>query len=54
MPETADIYENLTGREYLTFIGELYGMEYQEVSNFINKKPIVGFLKEGHLADLTK
>lgn len=28
VPETADIYENLTAREYLTFIGELYGMEY--------------------------
>lgn len=30
VPETADIYENLTAREYLTFIGELYGMEYKE------------------------
>lgn len=29
VPETADIYENLTAREYLTFIGELYGMEYR-------------------------
>lgn len=28
VPETADIYDNLTGREYLTFIGELYGLEY--------------------------
>ena len=32
MPETADMYENLTAREYLSFIGELYGMEY-EVAN---------------------
>ncbi|WP_252187815.1 ABC transporter ATP-binding protein [Anaeromonas frigoriresistens] len=31
VPETADIYDNLTAREYLTFIGELYGMEYEEV-----------------------
>lgn len=31
VPETADIYENLTAREYLTFIGELYGMEYDDV-----------------------
>lgn len=30
VPETAEIYENLTAREYLTFIGELYGMEYDE------------------------
>ncbi|WP_313233343.1 ABC transporter ATP-binding protein [Tissierella praeacuta] len=34
VPETAEIYENLTAREYLTFIGELYGMEYE----FANKK----------------
>ena len=32
VPETADIYENLTGREYLTFIGELYGMEHEEAN----------------------
>ena len=31
VPETAEIYENLTAREYLTFIGELYGMEYEVV-----------------------
>lgn len=28
VPETAEIYDNLTGREYLTFIGELYGLDY--------------------------
>ena len=28
VPEVADIYDNLTAREYLTFIGELYGMLY--------------------------
>lgn len=26
VPETADVYESLTAQEYLTFIGELYGM----------------------------
>lgn len=31
IPETADMYENLTAREYLTFIGSLYGMSYDEV-----------------------
>ena len=31
VPETAEIYENLTAQEYLTFIGELYGMDYEEV-----------------------
>lgn len=30
VPETAEIYENLTAREYLTFIGELYGMDYSQ------------------------
>ena len=33
VPETAEVYENLTAREYLTFIGELYGMEYDEANN---------------------
>lgn len=32
VPETAEIYENLTAREYLTFIGELYGMEYEKAN----------------------
>jgi ABC-2 type transport system ATP-binding protein len=27
IPETAEIYDNLTAREYITFLGELYGME---------------------------
>lgn len=30
VPETADIYDNLTAREYLTFIGELYGIPYED------------------------
>jgi len=25
VPEIAEVYDNLTGHEYLTFIGELYG-----------------------------
>lgn len=31
VPEVADIYENLTAREYLTFVGELYGLEYDKI-----------------------
>jgi len=27
VPESADLYENLTGREYLTFMGQMYGIE---------------------------
>ncbi|MGE8081019.1 ABC transporter ATP-binding protein [Peribacillus loiseleuriae] len=29
VPEVVDIYDNLTAREYLTFIGELYGLDFQ-------------------------
>lgn len=28
VPEVADVYDSLTGQEYLTFIGELYGLSY--------------------------
>ncbi|PLR92865.1 ABC transporter ATP-binding protein [Bacillus sp. T33-2] len=28
VPEIAELYDNLTAREYLTFIGELYGMAF--------------------------
>lgn len=34
VPEVAEIYDNLTAREYLTFIGELYGMN----SEIVDKK----------------
>ncbi|ETI66755.1 ABC transporter ATP-binding protein [Neobacillus vireti] len=29
VPEIAELYDNLTAREYLTFVGELYGMDFQ-------------------------
>lgn len=31
VPESADLYDNLTAQEYLTFVGELYGMSHEEV-----------------------
>lgn len=37
VPETADLYDNLTAREYLTFIGELYGMSYEDVDQKAKK-----------------
>lgn len=33
VPETAEIYDNLTAREYITFLGEMYGMDKDEVNN---------------------
>lgn len=33
VPETAEIYDSLTAKEYLTFIGELYGLDYDHVDN---------------------
>lgn len=30
VPEVADLYEQLTPAEYLTFTGELYGIQYEE------------------------
>ena len=29
VPEIVKVYESLTAREYLTFIGQLYGLEYK-------------------------
>ncbi len=37
VPETAEIYDNLTAREYLTFIGELYGMKNEVADNKAEK-----------------
>ena len=33
VPETSDIYDSLTAEEYLTFIGELYGLDYEEIDS---------------------
>ncbi|KGK86745.1 ABC transporter ATP-binding protein [Clostridium sp. HMP27] len=37
VPEVAEIYDNLTAREYLTFIGELYGMSSEIVDEKAEK-----------------
>ncbi|MCB8814317.1 ABC transporter ATP-binding protein [Desulfosporosinus shakirovi] len=37
MPETVEIFENLTAYEYLTFIGEVYGMSLEQVNNKAKK-----------------
>lgn len=33
VPEIADVYDNLTGYEYLTFIGQLYGLDLDTATN---------------------
>lgn len=33
VPEIADVYDNLTGYEYLTFIGEMYGLAQEEAAH---------------------
>lgn len=33
VPEIADVYDNLTGYEYLTFIGQLYGLELEKAAS---------------------
>ncbi|GAA0613012.1 ABC transporter ATP-binding protein [Virgibacillus siamensis] len=37
VPENADIYENLTADEYLTFVGELYGIDRETASRKARK-----------------
>lgn len=37
VPESADIYENLTASEYITFVGELYGMEREHAEEKTEK-----------------
>jgi ABC-2 type transport system ATP-binding protein len=33
VPEIADVYDNLTGYEYLSFIGQLYGLDLETAAN---------------------
>lgn len=37
VPETAEVYETLSAQEYLTFIGELYGIDYATVDRKARK-----------------
>lgn len=31
VPEVAELYDSLTAKEYLTFVGQLYGLDYEKV-----------------------
>lgn len=37
VPETAEVYDTLTAHEYLTFIGELYGLDFAAVDHKAKK-----------------
>lgn len=37
VPETAEVYDTLTAHEYLTFIGEMYGMDFRLVDRKAQK-----------------
>ncbi|SHH90079.1 ABC transporter ATP-binding protein [Clostridium grantii] len=37
IPEIADLYDNLTAREYLTFLGEIYDMDYDSADKKCEK-----------------
>lgn len=37
VPEVAEIYDDLSAKEYLTFVGELYGLSYEKVDNKAKK-----------------
>jgi len=37
VPETVEIYDNLTAYEYLTFIGEVYGLDLKQVNDKARK-----------------
>lgn len=32
VPEIAEVYDSLTGKEYLTFVAQLYGMDYDDAN----------------------
>lgn len=37
VPETAEIYDSLTAYEYLTFVGEIYGLKLEEIESKARK-----------------
>lgn len=46
VPELAEIYDNLTAREYLTFIGSLYGLDYDRVNEKAERLMMVFGIKD--------
>lgn len=46
VPEIAELYDNLTAQEYLTFVGELYGLDFQAADDKARRLMKVFGLKE--------
>jgi ABC-2 type transport system ATP-binding protein len=46
VPEVADIYDNLTAREYLTFIASLYGLSYETANSRAERLMLVFGIKD--------
>ena len=45
VPEVPEIYDSLTGKEYLTFVGQLYGIDYEKADEKAKKlMEILGIL----------
>lgn len=53
VPETAEIYENLTAHEYLTFLGEIYEMESEKASNKAKKLMELFGIKEHYYSRIS-
>ncbi|WP_425457673.1 ABC transporter ATP-binding protein [Bacillus massilioanorexius] len=49
VPEVADLYDSLTAREYLTFIGQLYGLSEDDVER--KAEPLMEILGINHVID---
>lgn len=47
VPETAEVYDSLTAYEYLTFIGEIYGLDHDVVNEKAKKLMSLFGLEEG-------
>lgn len=57
VPEVTEVYESLTAKEYLTFIGQLYDMEYEEADEKATKLMDIlgiGYAYESRLSSFSK
>ncbi|MFZ5969900.1 MAG: ABC transporter ATP-binding protein [Bacillota bacterium] len=48
VPETADIYDNLSAYEYLSFIGEVYGLELEDINQRAKKMMALFGIEEAY------